>query len=507
MYRIHESSTPSFQSVMETLRTDASVNFNGTGDSTRESSIEARIRQAFEAQRAHRPDVRTQDAEARISKIQRLHDHVWARRKEIQAAMYQDFRRPPVEVDMSEVKMIAEEAEFAMKHLREWMAPEPVPTQRMLVGTRSRIEPTPKGVVCIMSPWNYPFILTMAPLISALAAGNSVIVKPSEYTPHSSALMADMIEQLYDPREVTLFQGDKEVGQALLEQPFDHFFFTGSPAVGRIVMKAAAEHLSSVTLELGGKSPAVVDASADIDHAATTLVWGKFLNAGQTCIAPDYVLVEESVSDALVDAMRAAATRSFGSTPSERQQSADYARIVNERHFARLSNALDDAIEQGARLEYGGTVDARERYIEPTLLTDVPSTATVMQEEIFGPILPIRSVRHLDDAIAEIQSRENPLALYHFTTSESATRRLLDHTQSGGVCVNDVIVHYLSPHLPFGGAGHSGIGASSGRYGFEAFSQKRSVMKRENSAALMQQLYPPYKPVTKKLVDWLLPWA
>jgi aldehyde dehydrogenase (NAD+) len=358
-----------------------------------------------------------------------------------------------------------------------------------------------------MSPWNYPFILTLGPLISALAAGNSVILKPSEYTPHSSALMADMIEQLYDPREVTLVRGDKDAGQALLNQPFDHFFFTGSPAVGRIVMKAAAEHLSSVTLELGGKSPTVVDASANIEHAARTIVWGKFLNAGQTCIAPDYVLAERSILDDLLEAMRSALTESYGQTPSERQQSADYARIVNERHFERLRDALDEAIEHGARLEYGGTVDARERYIEPTVLTEVPNHATLMQEEIFGPIVPVQPFDHLDDAIAAINTRENPLALYHFTSDESATRRLLDHTLSGDVCVNDVIVHFMSPHLPFGGAGHSGIGASGGEYGFKEFSNQRSVLRRTGASGLMQQLYPPYGSVTKKLVDWLLPWA
>ena len=490
-----------FQCSMETLRTAPAI---PDSDS---QSIATVVQQAFEAQQAHRPTVRAQDADTRIRKIQRLHDHVWARREEIQAAMYQDFRRPPIESAMSDVKMIGEEAQFAMKHLRDWMAPKPVPTHRMLVGTQSHVEPTPKGVVCIMSPWNYPFILTLGPLISALAAGNSVILKPSEYTPHSSALMADMIEQLYDPREVTLVRGDKDAGKALLDQPFDHFFFTGSPAVGRIVMKAAAEHLSSVTLELGGKSPTVVDASADIEHAARTIIWGKFLNAGQTCIAPDYVLAERSILDDLLEAMRSALTESYGQTPSERQQSADLARIVNERHFERLRDALDEATERGARLEFGGTVDARERYIEPTVLTDVPHHATLMQEEIFGPILPVQPFDHLDDAIAAINTRENPLALYHFTSNDEATRRLLDHTQSGDVCVNDVIVHYMSPHLPFGGAGHSGIGASGGEYGFKEFSNQRSVLLRTGASGLMQQLYPPYGSVTKKLVDWLLPWA
>ena len=490
-----------FQCSMETLRTAPAIP-NSNSEST--ATV---VQQAFEAQQVHRSTVRAQDAATRIRKIQRLHDHVWARREEIQAAMYQDFRRPPIESAMSDVKMIGEEAQFAMKHLRDWMAPKPVPTHRMLVGTQSHIAPTPKGVVCIMSPWNYPFILTLGPLISALAAGNSVILKPSEYTPHSSALMADMIEQLYDPREVTLVRGDKEAGKALLDQPFDHFFFTGSSAVGRIVMKAAAEHLSSVTLELGGKSPTVVDASADIEHAARTIIWGKFLNAGQTCIAPDYVLAEQSIIDDLLDAMRSALTESYGQTPSARQQSADYARIVNERHFDRLSDALDGAIDAGARLEYGGTVDARERYIEPTVLTEVPNDATLMQEEIFGPILPVQPFDHLDDAIAAINSRENPLALYHFTQDDDATRRLLDYTQSGDVCVNDVIVHFMSPHLPFGGAGHSGIGASGGEYGFKEFSNQRSVMRRTGASGLMQQLYPPYGNVTKKLVDWLLPWA
>lgn len=474
---------------------------------TTKDDPKSQVQAAFEAQRAHHPSVRAQPAAGRIEKLQRLHDLIWTRRSDIQAAMYQDFRRPPIEANMTEVKALADEVQFAIDNLRSWMKPQGVPTPRLLTGTSSRIEPTPKGVVCIMSPWNYPFMLTLGPLVGAIAAGNSVMLKPSEFTPNSSALMAEMIDTLYDPREVTLVRGDKDVGAALLNQPFDHFYFTGSPKVGRIVMKAAAEHLSSVTLELGGKSPAVVDATADVEHAARTIAWGKFLNAGQTCIAPDYVLVDATVADPFVQALRTAITEFYGQTPTDRQQSGDYARLVNDHHTNRLSEALQDAIERGAQLEYGGTVDATENYIEPTVLRDVPNDATVMQEEIFGPILPVQSYHHLDDAIAAINQRENPLAMYHFTGNESNVRTLLDGTQSGGVCINDTVIHYLNPHLPFGGAGHSGIGMGTGRYSFEEFSDMRSVLTRKRGSGLMQTLYPPYGRFTKKLTEWLLPWA
>jgi len=468
------------------------------------SATATRIESVFQAQKQHAPTVRQTDGAQRKAKIRRLRDAVYARRGEIRAAMRADFRKPSPEVDLTEVKAVADEATFALRHLDDWMAPEPVPTPRLLLGTQSQIHYQSKGVVLIISPWNYPFNLTLGPLIAALAAGNCVIIKPSEYTPHSSAVMREMIHDLYDEREVALFEGDAEVAQTLLDQPFDHLYFTGSPEVGRIVMKAAAEHLTPVTLELGGKSPTVVDETADLADAARKIAWGKFTNCGQTCIAPDYVLVQDRVRDRLVDHIRQSIHRFYGPTEAERRQTEDYARIVNDKHFQRLQRLFTTAMEDGATLAAGGQYDAEERYFAPTVVTDVSGDMSLMQEEIFGPLLPIVPYRTLDEALAVINERPNPLALYLFTESERTEDRVLHETTAGGTAVNDVLLHYMNPHLPFGGAGHSGIGDGHGVYAFREFSRRRSVLRRSLGSSLMRQVYPPYTGLTKRLVDWVM---
>ena len=482
---------------MPDLRT--SVPSNGSASATAD-----RIDQAFEAQQAHAPAVRRTDARQRKAKIRRLREAVYDRRDAIRHAMKQDFRRPEPEVDLTEVKAVGDEATFALRHLDDWMATERVPTPSLLLGTRSEIRYQPKGVVLIISPWNYPFNLTLGPLVAALAAGNCVIIKPSEYTPHSSAVMREMIEDLYDEREVALIEGDATVAQHLLEKPFDHIYFTGSPQVGSIVMQAAAKQHASVTLELGGKSPTIVDETADLEDAAAKIAWGKFTNCGQTCIAPDFVLAHDRIADDLVNHLRNAIARAYGDTPEKRRSTPDYARIVNDKHFQRVNRLLTAAVEDGATVAAGGQVDAEDRYIAPTVLTEVPDETALMEEEIFGPILPVLPYRSIDTVLSDLRSRPNPLALYLFTESAAMEERILNETSAGGTAINDVLLHYMNPHLPFGGAGTSGIGQGHGIHAFREFSRMRSVLRRSVGSAFMRQAYPPYTRVTRKLVDWIL---
>lgn len=426
------------------------------------------------------------------------------RRDDIRAATYADFKKAPQETDLTEIKIVAEFADFAQKHVADWMAPETVDTPRTFVGTRSEIHYEPKGVVLIISPWNYPFTLTLAPLISALAAGNCAILKPSEYTPHSARLMREMIDELFDEREVALVEGDKTVAQELLKQPFDHIHFTGSPAVGRKVMKAAADHLTSVTLELGGKSPTIVDETADVADAARKIAWGKFTNTGQTCIAPDYVLVHERKHDALVEGLRQNIRSFYGPSAKAQRTSPDYARLVNDRHFKRVQSLYAEALDDGAHLAAGGDAAADERYFAPTLLTDVPRDTALMHEEIFGPILPILTYETLDDALDLINSKPNPLTLYLFTSSAATEEAVLQRTKAGNTCINDTLINYFNPYLPFGGAGHSGMGKSHGYFGFKAFSNERAVLRRTAGSSIMKMLYPPYHTAKRKVIDWLV---
>jgi len=476
----------------------SSVVTNGSAAST-----ETRIDRIFAAQKAHAPALRQTDAAQRKAKIDRLRNGVVARREAIRAALDADFRKPEVETDLTEVKAVADEASFAIDHLESWMQPETVKTPPLLLGTRSEIHYQSRGVVLILSPWNYPFNLTFGPLVAALAAGNCVVLKPSEYTPNASRVMREIVAELFDEREVALVEGDKEVAQHLLQKPFDHIYFTGSPAVGKIVMQAAAEHLTSVTLELGGKSPTIVDDTADVRTAATKVAWGKFTNAGQTCIAPDHVYVHARQHDAFVREVRAAIHRFYGATAEARRSTPDYARLVNDNHFQRIRRFFDDAVTAGATVAAGGEHDAEDRYFAPTVLTNVPDAADVLCDEIFGPILPVVPYRSLEDVLAAINARPNPLALYLFTESDATAETVRTRTSAGGTCVNDVLLHYMNPHLPFGGAGHSGMGAAHGEYAFREFSHTRPVLTRSFGSKLIENVYPPYSSLTRRIVDWI----
>jgi aldehyde dehydrogenase (NAD+) len=460
-------------------------------------AAEDEIARLYDLQQKHRAAVGATTAAQRIAKLRGLERALHARRDEIRAAMWDDYRKPPAEVDLSEIYPVVSEARHAMRHLRRWMRPKPVSTRLALFGARSYVQYQPKGVVLIVAPWNFPFNLTLGPLVSAIAAGNCAMLKPSELTPASTACMKRILADLFDESEVAVVEGDAAVAEALLRRKWDHIFFTGSPAVGRIVMKAAAEHLTSVTLELGGKSPVIVDRTANLDEAAKKIAWGKFFNCGQICIAPDYLLVDDSIRDTFVEKLRASVA-ALGSDGSR-------GIMVNDRHAARVKKLVDAAVRSGATVELGGGCRGRE--IEPTVLSNVAPDAAVMQEEIFGPVLPMLTYRTLGDAFAEIESREKPLVLYLFSRSRRTAREVLAKTRAGGTVINHTLIHFYELELPFGGVGQSGVGKSHGFHGFEAFSNPRGVLDQRLPFSAIELLFPPYGGKLKqKLIDFTVRW-
>jgi aldehyde dehydrogenase (NAD+) len=378
------------------------------------------------------------------------------------------------------------------------MKPKYVAPTLTMLGTKARIRHEPKGVSLIISPWNYPISLLLGPLTSAIAAGCPAIIKPSEMSPACSALLAKILRETFAPEEIAVFEGEANVSTALLELPFDHIFFTGSPAVGKVVMSAAAKHLAEVTLELGGKSPVIVDETADITKAVRSIAWGKFSNCGQTCVAPDHAYVHESRLPQFIDAMKETIKKMYG----DAAQSPDYCRIINHRHFERLSRLLDSTTAQGATILVGGTRDASQKFIAPTLLTGAGEESTIMQEEIFGPLLPILAYRDLAEPIAAINARPKPLALYVYAKDRARIERVLTETSAGGSCVNASMVQFAHDNLPFGGVNNSGIGNAHGFYGFRAFSHERAVL--EDKFSVVPMLFPPYTPRVKQMIKWTL---
>lgn len=437
----------------------------------------------FERQGVKALALRASTADERIAKITRLRESLLAHTEAMYAAAYADFKKPRGEVDLAEILPVCMEANDAIRHLKAWMKPTRVWPTLLTLGTRSYVQYLPRGRCLIMSPWNYPVNLTFGPLVSAIAAGNTAMLKPSEMTPHLSALMVKIVREVFDEDEVAIFEGDADVAHALLELPFNHIFFTGSPAIGKHVMAAAAKHLTSVTLELGGKSPTIVDASADIGMAAQNIMWAKFANSGQTCIAPDHVFVHASVKDQWVDACNALLCKAYGSTFEEQKKSAYLARIVNPRHTARVNALLQDAQSRGANAVIGGGVDAAECFIAPTLLEGVTPDARIMEEEIFGPLLPIIPFQSVGEVIAAINAGPNPLALYIYSRTEENVQRVLRQTMSGGACVNHALVQFLHGRLPFGGVNNSGLGSAHGLFGFKAFSHEKAVVRSQTTLA------------------------
>lgn len=398
-------------------------------------------------------------------------------------ALGADLAKPPLEAYGTEIGFAKREIEHARKNLERWAAPEKVRAPLPVQPARAWVQPEPLGAVLVIAPWNYPVQLTLAPLVGALAAGNCAVVKPSELAPTTSAVLARWIPDYTDRDAVAVVQGGVDETTALLAQRWDHVFYTGNGHVGRIVMRAAAEHLTPVTLELGGKSPAVVDRSADLAVAARRIAWGKYLNAGQTCIAPDYVLCHADVIEELTDGIRDAVRAFYGPDP---RLSRDYARIVDTRHLRRLVGYLDEG-----EIAFGGESDEPTRYIAPTALRDVPDDAPCMREEIFGPVLPIRSVTDTDEAVDFVTARDKPLALYVFADNDVVARDVVERTSSGTVAVNATLFQVSVPDIPFGGVGASGMGAYHGRASFEVFSHAKGVL-RKSTRPDPALAYPPY---------------
>ncbi len=421
---------------------------------------------------------------------QMLNDHT----ERFTEALRTDLGKSAIEAWTTEIGFSLNDIAHQRDHLADWAAPRKVKTPLMFRPGSSRIVPQPKGVALIIAPWNYPLQLLIAPMAAAIAAGNAVVAKPSELSPAVSKALVELCATYLDQRAVRVVGGGVEESTALLEQRFDHIFFTGGTRVGKIVMRAAAEHLTPITLELGGKSPAIVAADANIGVSARRLVWGKFTNAGQTCIAPDYLLVERAVRDRLVDEMTSVIEEFYGADP---QRSDDYGRIVNASHHDRLTQLLDD--ERSGRTHTGGTADAGDRYIAPTVLIDPDPDAPVMKEEIFGPLLPVIAVDSIDDAVAFVNERPKPLALYVFSDDDGIVDDVLARTSSGGAGVNNTLLHIGPPDLPFGGVGPSGMGAYHGRAGFDTFSHLRSVYDR-NVRPDPSLIYPPFGGLKERLI-------
>lgn len=410
-------------------------------------------------------------------------------------ALAADLGKPRLEGFAAEVAFTLSELRLTRKHLRSWVRPEKVSTALMAQPGQSRIYKDPLGVVLVIAPWNYPFQLAMAPFIGAISAGNCAVLKPSEISANTSALLADLVPRYLDQDCLRVVEGGVPETTDLLEQRWDHIFYTGNGVVGRIVMTAAAKHLTPVTLELGGKSPAIVGRSADLEVAAKRIAWGKFWNCGQTCVAPDYVLVHEHVHDRFIAQLRSSLRDFYG---DDVQSSPDYGRIINEHHFQRLQKLLGSG-----DIAIGGQVDPNQRYIAPTVLVNVPHEAPVMGQEIFGPILPVLRIRHVDDAIAFINARPKPLALYIFAKDRLAQQRILGRTSSGGVTINHAWLHLAVPTLPFGGVGESGMGAYHGKATFDVFTHRKSVLKK-STLVDPPLVYAPYTEIKERWIKRLL---
>lgn len=441
----------------------------------------------------------------RRDRLRRLRGAVVSRREEIVAALDRDLRRAPFESDVAEYQHVLQEIDHALGHLRRWMRGQRVRSPLLLLGTASRVMYEPRGSVLIMAPWNYPFGLVVNPLVAAIAAGNGAVIKPSERAPATEALVLSLVEETFDPTEVAVVTGGVDVGARVLDVPFDHIFFTGSTRVGKLVMAAAARHLATVTLEMGGKSPAIVDRSADPRAAAEAIAWGKFFNAGQTCLAPDFVLVHRDVHDRLVTELSEAVTRFYGGDDEARRSTGDYGRIVDAVHYERLVLLVRDSVAQGATLVFGGRYNAVDRYVAPTLLTDVDLTMPVMQEEIFGPVLPVLRFSTPAEAVALAQPNGKPLGSYVFARDRAVIDALVAGVPAGGTVVNNTLVHYANSALPFGGIGASGMGRYHGRHGFLEMSHARAVV-RQRGPALSRFLHPPYRGRLHAVVRRVIPW-
>ncbi|MDJ0688743.1 MAG: aldehyde dehydrogenase [Xenococcaceae cyanobacterium MO_188.B32] len=430
--------------------------------------ITTSIEETLEKQKRFFASGKTKNVNFRIEQLNKLESAIKNHEPAILKALKEDLNKPEFEayIEMAVISDI----KYARKNIKSWVKPKKVKTPIDQFPASARIHPEPLGSILIISPWNYPFSLMINPLIGAIAAGNCAVLKPSEIAPATSKVLRKIIEATFTPEYISIFEGGAEISQELLAEKFDHIFFTGGTKIGQIVMEAAAKNLTPVTLELGGKSPCIVERNIDLKESAKRIAWGKFLNSGQTCIAPDYLLVERTIKNDLVTTINQCIKDFYGTEP---QSSPDYARIVSQRHFERLVALLQDG-----KIITGGQIDEADLYIAPTLMDNVALDAPLMQEEIFGPILPIIEYTNLEEAIAFVNERPKPLALYIFSKDKIKQQKVINSTSSGGVCINDTIMHVGVPELPFGGVGNSGIGNYHGKASFDTFSHHKSILQR-----------------------------
>ena len=430
-------------------------------------------------QRAYFETGATRPVEFRLEALRKLQGALRKHEHKIFIAMKRDLNKAPMETYMCENGMVLEEIRYHLKHLRRWMKNRTVRTPLAQFHAKSFVSPEPYGVTLLLSPWNYPIQLCLSPLVGAISGGNCAVIKPSAYAPATSAAIARMIADTFPPEYIAVVEGGRAENSALLSQKFDYIFFTGSVAVGKVVMEAAAKNLTPVTLELGGKSPVIVDETADIPLAARRIAFGKVLNAGQTCVEPDYLLIQRSVQDRFVEAFRAALQEFF---PDGMK---DMVTIISEKHYKRVKGLLE-----GQKVLLGGGCDDERRFIEPTLLADVSPDSPIMQEEIFGPILPILPYDNFDEVIGFIRSRPKPLACYLFTSSRETEKKLLNTCSFGGGCINDTIIHLATSHMPFGGVGNSGMGSYHGKKSFDTFTHERSIVRKSTWLDLPMRYFP-----------------
>jgi len=459
--------------------------------------VKAKIDTVFAQQKDYALELRKSDYRQRLAVLKRFETAFRGALDRIHESAAADFGKPGAEVDLAEIMPVLTELKHVRKHLKEWMKPEPVKVTISMLGTKSKIVKEPKGVTLVVSPWNYPFNLTFGPMMWAIAAGNTVIIKPSEMTPKMSEVIGQIVKEAFRPEEVSMFEGEADVASYLTNLPFDHIFFTGSPAVGKHVMAAAAKNLTSVTLELGGKSPVIVDKSANLKKASKSIGWGKFNNNGQTCIAPDYIYVHKSIKDKFVAEMTATIKSQYG-LGADAGANSDYCRVVNAGHHGRITRLLDDAKAKGGVVLTGGEVATESQFIAPTLIEGMSDDSAIMQEEIFGPLLPIITYSDINEVISYINAKPKPLALYIYSKDNKLTDKVIRETSAGDTCVNQTVMHFLHPNLPFGGVNNSGIGKSGGVWGFRAFTHERSVLVDKHSSLSM--FYPPYTPGVRKVI-------
>ncbi|MFT6865538.1 MAG: aldehyde dehydrogenase (NAD+) [Cyclobacteriaceae bacterium] len=460
-------------------------------------TVQTIIANVFETQSKSAIRLRSEPISNRKARLIKVENWVIANRLDIQQALAADLKKPKQEADLTEIFPVLSEIRKAKRNLQKWTSPQKYPSSFTFFGTSANVYHEPKGVCLIISPWNYPFMLTLGPVISAIAAGNVIFIKPSEFTPATSSLIKRMSETLFETDIMFTLEGDSSASKLLLELPFNHIFFTGSPQVGQIIMSAASKYLASVTLELGGKSPTIVDETANIKISALKIAWGKWINAGQTCVAPDYIFVHNKVKDTFLSELVRQSKALYALKEN-------YTCIVNEKHFRRLLTLKTDLGLTTEQLYLDGEVDDKQLSIGPTIFVNVPLDSSIMKEEIFGPILPVLSYDNLDEVVDYINSKEKPLALYLFSKSRKNQQRILKETSSGTAVLNDCVLQFAHSSMPFGGVNNSGFGKSHGIHGFKSFSNEKSVLKQRNGFTVSQMLYPPYTPLKNKVIELLL---